>query len=175
MTRSRAKMFTGRCVFTGALFSGSGSGKCPAVRHICNIRRSRPNAADKNPDLFGGMMDELAALPPLPPPLPPPNHSRPPSAPLLIFFHFFFSLSLFFFSIPLKMGALSTLGLRGKNSTTTTSSYPRPRSLLLRSCPLFQIHLKSLMLPGPAGAPLALKLLCSGSRQEPRFCDLQMT
>lgn len=78
----------------------------------------------------------LPPLPPSPAPSAPSNLPPPSLCPSSHLFSFLlFSLPFlffFFFSIPLKMGALSTLGLRGKSSTTAAAaaapSSPRPRS-----------------------------------------------
>lgn len=96
-----------------------------------------------------------------------------PTAPPPPFSFLLFSLSLFFFFHSIEDGSSVYVGAWRQKTPHPPTPSLHPRSP--PSCPLFQIHLKSLMLPGPAGAPMALRLLCSGSCQEPRFCDLQMT
>lgn len=51
MTRSLAKMFTGRCVLKESSLAGHGSGKYPAVQRICNTPLVH-GSTYKNPDLL---------------------------------------------------------------------------------------------------------------------------
>lgn len=51
MTRSLAKMFTGRCVLKDSSLAGHGSGKYPAVQRICNTPLVH-GSTYKNPDLL---------------------------------------------------------------------------------------------------------------------------
>ena len=128
MTQSQAKMFTGRCVLKELSLAGHGSGKYPAVRCICNSPLSQFHL--QNPDLLEKWWM---------------SWPRYCFFPFLIFF-------LYFFSIPLKIEALSMWGSEADCA---------PPLLTVSN------HFKgwSRLWPQPFGT----RLLCSGSRQELRF------
>ena len=130
MTQSQAKMFTGRCVLKELSLAGHGSGKYPAVRCICNSLLFPIPPTKSWP--FKEMMDELAMLLFLP------------------LSHLFLSFS--FFSIPLKIEALSMLGSEANSA---------PPLLTVSN------HFKVWCWLWPE--PFGTWLLCSGSRQELRF------
>ena len=129
MTQSQAKMFTGRCVLKELSLAGHGSGKYPAVRCICN-----------------------SLLLPIPPTKSWPLKKWWMSWPCYCFCPFLIFFLPFFFSIPLKIEALSML-----------SSEAISAPVLLTVSNHFKVWCR--LRPEPFGT----WLLCSGSRQELRF------